>query len=292
MELLVSLLDPSDLDIYQKSGVTGIILAEKQFSLASPKHFSKNEIKAITALASSKQLAVYLLVNRMMFDSDLRALKDWLSLLKEIKVTGIYFADLAVLTLAQKLEMTELLIYAPGAPLVNSFDAQVFLDTGIKAVELANEITLDEKLKIAQILPRQVATILHGHLIMSTSKRPLLSNYFSEIKKDYSVVDNYQLSLIEATRDRKMPIYENEHGTIIYQAEVLQSFQEINLLLEAGLEIFRIDAMFLSKSDLMLALKYYQKALSGEIIQLSEIKSQFEKELGHGYYYQASNLVK
>lgn len=292
MELLVSLLDQSDLDIYQKSGVTGIILAEKQFSLASPKYFSKNEIKTITALASSKQLAIHLLVNRMMFDADLDALKDWLRFLKEIKVTGIYFADLAVLTLAQKLKMTELLIYAPGAPLVNSFDAKVFLETGIKAVELANEITLEEKLEIARILPKQLATVIHGHLIMSTSKRPLLSNYFSEIKKDYSVIDNYQLSLIEATRDRKMPIYENEHGTVIYQAEVLQSFQELNLLLDAGLEIFRIDAMFLSKSDLMLALKYYQKALSGIKIQLSEINSQFEKELGHGYYYQASNLVK
>ena len=290
MELLVSLLDIKDLMIYKEYGVTGIVLADKQFSLASPVYFNKDEIKEIVALAFKENLSTYILVNKMMFDEDLNDLEKYLMFLKDINISGIYFADMAVLTLAKKLKMEKLLVFAPRAPLTNSYDGKVYLDEGIKAVELADEITLKERLMIGKLLPNQLSVLIHGHLIMSFSRRLLLTNYFSEIKKDQLIQDNYDLSLIEETRDRKMPIYENDNGTVIYQAEVTASFNELLLMLDGGINIFRIDAMFLSKDDLFLALKLYQKVLKREEINLNEVK--FEKELSSGYYYIETNLVK
>ncbi len=292
MDLIVSLLQLTDLSDYQQAGVTSIVVAERQYALASPVYYSLAEIKAVTLAATKLGIKTYVLVNRMFFDEDLAGLKDYLKYLKELKVAGIYFADLAVLTLAQELDLVDVLIYAPRAPLTNTLDAKLYLDLGLKAVELADEITLAERLVMAQALPNQLTMVIHGHLLMSFSRRPLLSNYLAEINKTHPVIDRYTLILEESTRPQKMPVYENEHGTLVYQAEILQSFAEIATLAQHQLTSWRIDGMFLSREHVLKAIKLYGALIKPEITYQPELLTEFKEPLGSGYYYLETNLVK
>lgn len=222
-----------------------IVVAPDQFAIANDHTFSNKQIEGLVRLCKNKDIKIYVLVNKMMFDEDLEALKKHLSWLKDLDVDGIYFADLAVYMLAQDLGIKEKLIYAPGMTVVNSEDVAEYTRLGIGGLELANELTLEEKIQIAHNNPHQVGIVISGYLLMSYSKRKVLSNYFREIKKDVNLEENYDLRLKERTRDGHMPVYEDAEGSYIYSEYVFHSFKVMKTLLEAPFKYFRIDGIFL-----------------------------------------------
>lgn len=247
-----------DLDQYQS-----IVIAPDQFAIANDHTFSNKQIEGLRRLCKNKNINMYVLVNKMMFDEDLEALQQHLQWLKTLEVSGIYFADLAVYMIAESLDMKDLLIYAPGMTVVNSEDVKEYVDLGIAGLELANELTLQEKLEIAHNNPHKVGVVIGGYLLMSYSKRKVLSNYFREIKKDVILEDNYDLRLKERTRDGHMPIYEDNNGSYIYSEYVFHSFKVMKQLLEAPFKYFRIDGIFLDKQLIEDLLDAYEAQVVG-----------------------------
>lgn len=241
-----------------------IVLATNKFSSANDHTFSKKELESIIVEAKKHKIKTYVLCNKMIFDSEVSDLESYLSYLKSLNVSGIYFSDMAVFMVAKSLNMHDLLIYAPGMTIVNSLDVKEYLSLGIQAVELANEITLDEKIKIANNNPNQVGIIISGYMLMSYSKRLALSNYFNEVNLDVKVKDNYNLALIEANRQGKMPIYEDENGTYIYSEYILDSLEFMQQLLEVDFKYFRIDGIFLDKTMIYDLYKTYADRLTNQ----------------------------
>ncbi len=225
-----------------------IVIALEQFSIAHDFAFSNIEAKKITEAAKAVSTKVYVLCNKMIFDEEVKDLTKNLEFIKTLEVDGIYFGDIAVFMVARQLEMEHLLIYAPGMTIVNSFDVKEYLDLNIQAVELANEITLKEKIEIAKNNPNKVGVVISGYMLMSYSKRLALTNYFKEINKPANLRNNFDLRLLESTRKGLMPIYEDDTGTYIYSEYILDSFEYIKQLLAADFKYFRIDGIFLDKS--------------------------------------------
>ena len=56
---------------------------------------------------------MYVLVNRIFVEEELERLRDFLKLLKELDVEGIYYGDEGVLYEAARLDMKDRLIYNP-----------------------------------------------------------------------------------------------------------------------------------------------------------------------------------
>lgn len=225
-----------------------IVIALEKFSIAHDFAFSNIEAKKITEAAKAVSTKVYVLCNKMIFDEEVKDLTKNLEFIKTLEVDGIYFGDIAVFMVARQLEMEHLLIYAPGMTIVNSFDVKEYLDLNIQAVELANEITLKEKIEIAKNNPNKVGVVISGYMLMSYSKRLALTNYFKEINKPANLRNNFDLRLLESTRKGLMPIYEDDTGTYIYSEYILDSFEYIKQLLAADFKYFRIDGIFLDKS--------------------------------------------
>lgn len=239
-----------------------IILAIEDFSIGNDHTFSKIEVEYILNKAKSLNVKVNVLVNKMIFDNEIKALEKTLSWLKDLEVDGIFFADMAVFMLGKKLDIKHLLIFAPGMTIVNSEDVREYLALGIQSIELANEITLEEKIKIANNNPKQVGVVISGYMLMSYSKRLALSNYFNEINKNQAITNNYNLSLIEATRENKMPIYQDSEGTYIYSEYILDSFKFIKDLMESKFKYFRIDGIFLDEKMILDIYKTYTESIN------------------------------
>ncbi len=247
-----------DLDKYES-----IVVAPDRFAIANDHSFSNKQIEGLCRLCKSKGVKIYVLVNKMMFDEDLEDLFTHLEWIKELGVNGIYFADLAVYMIAKDLEIENKLIYSPGMTVVNSEDVKEYLELNIMGLELANELTLDEKLLIAYNNPNKVGVVISGYLLMSYSKRKVLSNYFREINKELNLDQNYDLRLKERTRDGLMPVYEDEHGSYIYSEYVFHSYNVMDQLLKAPFKYFRIDGIFLSKDLIEDLLDAYEAQVLG-----------------------------
>ncbi len=224
-----------------------VVVAIEKFSIAHDHALTNIELIQLSMAAKASNTKINVLLNKMIFDEDVKDLKKTLEFLKSLAVDGILFSDMAVFMLARDLGIEHLLIYAPGMTVVNSLDVKEYLDLNIQAVELANEITLEEKIEIAKNNPGKVGIVISGYLLMSFSKRLALSNYFEEINKDVDVFNNYNLKLKEATRDGLMPTYQSSEGTYIYSEYILDSFKYIKDLMSVDFKYFRIDGIFLSQ---------------------------------------------
>lgn len=294
-EFIVSPYQKEDIKRYKEAGASIILLAERKFSVQAASYFKKEDFLNLIQEAHQLGMKAFVLCNRMIFDEDFTELRNYLTYLNEVRIDGIYYIDLAVYMMAKELGMEDKLIYVPGATITNSKDALVYLNQGIKMVELANELTLDEKVEIISILKEKCEVIIHGRLVMSYSKRQLLSNYLEEIEVDRNVKDKTSLYIIEETRDSHMPIIEDSFGTHIYSGYTLNSFQEIQGLVEAGLEYLRIDSIFYDSEYVCDILQAYQAILKGDdsVTVEDEFRKKYSDDiLETGFYYQKTNLVK
>lgn len=269
-----------------------LLVSTREFSMASDCLLSKQEIEALMRSCDND---IYLACNQMMFDEDLNALRKHLEWAKAQNFKGIYFADMAVYMLAEELNIKELLIYAPGMTLVNHEDVSIYLGLGIQGVELANELTLAEKSQIMRAHPNQVGVVIGGYLNTSVSKRMFLTNYFNQIEKEVDVKENTNLTLIEDTREGKMPIYEDQHGTYIYSEYILDSFEFIQELVASDVGLMRVDSIFMDVDIVNDLLAGYDAVLAGK--NAKTVRDEFINKYPAlpfeiGFYDTETNLVK
>lgn len=108
-------------------------------------------------------------------------------------------------------------------------------------------------------------------------------------KKDWQAVGNKNLTLIEKSRSAKMPVYEDETGTLIYSDDVLDSFNFIDELLKASPFALLVEGSFADIEMQAEAVKAYSRILAGEDAKIigAEYQEKFREEpFDSGYYEQ------
>jgi len=292
---ITSLFCVEDLVEMKESGVDTVVVGGTSFSVGATLKLELNDLRECVKKVHELMMGVYVLCNAMVFDEDIELLRDYLLELKEMGVDGIYYADVSVYMIAKEIAVIDKLIFAPGFILVNTPDIELYLKQGIQQVELSNELTLEEKIEISKSFENQIQMVVHGYLMMSYSRRELLSNYFDEVGIGLEVKDCLAYYLVEETRENPMPIMEVEKGTLIYSPYILESFDEIKRLHESGVNHFRIEGLFLDKESVIDLIKAYQSILAG--MDAEKVKRDFKEKYPFvyqesGFYYQKTNMVK
>lgn len=287
----------NDLKPLKEAGADGVVIGTPFFSARPAAVFSFEELEALRKKTQTLNLLMFVLVNRMFTEEELDRLTDYLKILKELQVDGIYFCDEGVLQIAKSLQMADRLIYQPDTLLTNSCDVNFYLDEGLKLVTLAKEITLEEMCAIAkQTDGSRIEVIVHGRENMMHSKRRLLSSYMEHIHAKEPVFGKRTLYLREETRDDHFPILEDELGTHVFTGFTLAAFAEIKRLADAGIAYFRIDGIFHDLAYLCEAVRLYRAVLNGEA-DGAEVFAGYEKRYADdhvttGFLYQRTGLHK
>lgn len=293
MRFITTLSDIKNLALFQEAD--GILVGEKKFSCRMPAYFSRSELIRISYECHNIQLKCYLNVNRFINEADLSQLREYLEWVTATDIDGLYFNDLAVKTIADQIDLNCELIYAPEATLTNTEDIRLFNSLGIDRGLLAKEITLEEVLTIANALPGKVELFGFGHLPMSLSKRPLVSNYLKYIHGDVSVSKNRTLTLKEEKRSYFYPVLEESEATSVFTDPIMNCFMEIPTLKRSGLNAIHLDGLFLRDELIAEVLGHYRS-----IETIEQAKQHFqtfitahpEYSLDSGYFYKKTNLTK
>ena len=104
----------------------------------------------INELKEMNRENIFISLNKNMFNSDLSFLEETLIELNKLKVKGVLFYDLAVLSITKRLNLDLNLIWA-GDFLTTSYKACEFYEKeGVKGVALSNVLTKDEIIEIAK----------------------------------------------------------------------------------------------------------------------------------------------
>jgi len=224
---------------------------------------------------------VYLNIDRIIHENELEDLESFMERFKDC--LGFYYSDMAVFTIAEKLDIVEKLIYNPGTLVTSVMDAEFYLGLGIKRVCLSKEITLEEILEFSH-LGNKVEIIAHGKLNMFYSKRKLLTNYFDFLKQDVVKVG----VLEEEIRDEHYPIIEDDHGTNIFHEKSVNSFKEFDKIKQFTL---RVDGYLLDQFDYVIEL--YERLYNGDNADTvyNEYTSKYD-DVNSGYYYKETLYKK
>ena len=257
-------------------------------------HFSHTTIPHTQSLDEFRELieavgdaSWYIEINGYIEDTQLSALKETLKVFDLFKPKGILFADFAVYEILNEIGFRGEKIFAPETILTSSADIGFYLNYVDRCV-LAKELTLDEICEIASKYPDKVDVFGLGYALMSVSKRPLVQNYFNEIKRDDKVLNRTDMLMQEEKRPEWMPILEEHLATSTYMPHITYSKKEMPYFKEANVSHLYCDSLFIEDDD-FIALVEDMMGYKSDI----DIETIKEKNLlGEAYYYRKTNLLK
>lgn len=286
----------ADIKKYHDAGIDTFLFALPFFSARPAGVFTNEQIEEGTKLLHELNMKSAFQLTRFFTESECEACKEELKILKAINVDQIYFTDCAVLQLADELDMKEKLVYNPDTLITNAADAQFYLDQGLQGVTLSKEITKEEMISIATQVSGNLEVIIHGRLNMMHSKRRLLTSYYEFLGRTFDLENAHDLYLMEENRDEHMPIIEDELGTHVFTGFTLCSFNEVNELVQAGIQTLRIESLFLSSDEVAQIARDYRDVLenkkSGAELFDTYQKQYPQQNISTGFMYKKTSTVK
>lgn len=200
-ELLAPAGDLERLKVALLYGADAVYIGGKVFGLrANAINFSSEEIKEAVAFAHSLNKKVYVTVNIVLHNKEIKFLLDYLKELESLKVDAIIASDLAVISLA--LEKTNLEVHVSTQQSTLNCESVKFLkDLGVKRVVLGREVSKQEIIDI-QKMGLDIEIFIHGAMCASYSGRCVLSNYLTNrdanrggcsqiCRWDFDLLDSY-----------------------------------------------------------------------------------------------------
>ncbi len=185
---------------------------------------------------------------------------------------------------------------------VNYAAVKFWQSLGVKRVILSRELSLDEVAEIKQQCPDiEIEVFVHGALCIAYSGRCLLSGYFNHRDPNQGTCTNAcrwgykvheaemqetgdiqkvkpapqigigetseKLVLLEENQrpGEYMPMYEDEHGTYIFNSKDLRAIQHVEKLIEIGVDCLKIEGRTKSHFYAARTAQVYRKAIDDAI---------------------------
>lgn len=244
-------------------------------------------MKGVSPAAQCPEFPYGAEISRLFRESELDEVSKMLAQPLIQNAAYVWFNDLCVLSDASG-KLRRRLIYKPEFTVVSAADAGFWCSSGIAGVSISPLLTIHETEELLRRVP-EAEVMIHGHCLMSASGRKLLSEYADRCSMANGAAHSFALK--ETTRSERFAVRETGTDTLIYTDYVLESFEELPRLLQAGGHRFLIDGSFLDEEELLDALKIYQALIRNadcrkEIAEFRAGRTGYAK----GYYEQETIL--
>lgn len=247
-EILAPAGDPEKLRFAVDYGADAVYLAGKAYGMRSASdNFSREEIKEAVQWCHARGVQVYVTVNTLPREPELRMLPDYLAFLDECGVDALILADLGVLSLAKKYAPHCKIHISTQTSIVNSEAARMWHSLGASRVVLARELSLEEIRSIREHTPPELEleTFVHGSMCMAYSGRCVLSNYLASRDANHGACAQpcrWKYQVVEEYRPGEyMPVVEDEKGVYIFNSKDMNLLPYIDQLAQAGICSFKIE---------------------------------------------------
>lgn len=159
-------------------GADAVYFGGKEYSLrANAKNFSREEMTEAVKFAHDNGKLVYVTVNIVFHNADLKGLEEYLNFLASIKVDAIITSDMAVISLVKEHDIDLEVHISTQASILNYESALFYKEMGATRVVLAREAHESDILRIKEETGLEIECFVHGAMCTSISGRCVLSNY-------------------------------------------------------------------------------------------------------------------
>ncbi|UQD52840.1 U32 family peptidase [Bacillus methanolicus] len=277
-ELLVTPTSVNDIIPLAEAGADAFVVGEQRYGLRLAGEFSREDVKKAIELAHSKKKKVYVSMNAIFHNDKVDELNDYVRFLKEANADAIIFGDPAVLMAVRETAPDMKLHWNTETTATNWYTCNYWGRKGAKRAVLAREINMDAIIEIKEHAEVEIEVQVHGMTAMFQSKRSLIGNYFEYQGKVMEIENRKQeknMFLYDKERDNKYPIFEDENGTHIMSPNDICIIDELQDLIAAGIDSFKIDGILKTPDYIIEVTKLYRKAIdlcAEDVDQYEEVK--------------------
>lgn len=253
----------------------------QDYSVNFPYYVSLKELKELLPTLKEKKKEVFVSLNKNFHHEELEGLKQLLCELKTLDIDGIFYYDVALVTLKKEGMIPFPLIWSQEHLTTNYDTCNFWKEQGVDMALLSGEITLDEILEIRKNTTMKLIVPIFGYLPMFVSKRHLVKNY----------LEKFQLPEKEGTyfikkEGNTYPIIDHKYATEVYSASILNGLTESILLNEAGIDYGLITSFMIETEDMVTILKRFHEVKKETAPKLEEeIDLLLERPTDKGFFY-------
>ena len=247
-------------------GADAVYMGGKAFGLrAFSDNFNDEELKEGIDFAHSLQKKAYVTVNIFPHNEDLLALPDYIKYLYDNHVDAVIVADLGVYRIAREVAPKLPIHISTQANNTNWSSVLCWQELGVRRVVLARELSLEEIGQIRDKVDIELEAFVHGAMCISYSGRCLMSNYFTHRDANRGQCAQscrWKFHVVEEKRPGEyFPVMEDERGTYIFNSKDLCLLPHIPVLIQSGLNSFKIEGRMKSVHYVATVIKVYRDAI-------------------------------
>ncbi|MGI6656689.1 MAG: peptidase U32 family protein [Desulfobulbus sp.] len=247
-------------------GADAVYLGGKRFSLrAHSANFDEEGLREAIATAHARRVRVYVTVNIFAHNRDFTGLSDYLRLLADAGADGLIVTDPGILETARRTVPDMPLHLSTQANVTNALSARFWSDQGVRRLNLARELGLEEIRAIRNTVQAELEVFVHGALCISYSGRCLLSHYLTgrnANQGDCAHPCRYRYTVMEEKRPGQyFPVEEDERGSYIFSSRDLCLLHRLPQLIEAGIDAIKIEGRMKSMGYVGAVVRLYRLAL-------------------------------
>lgn len=204
-------------------GADACYIGGRNYSLrANAKNFSIEEIQEAVKYAHNLNKKVYVTVNIVFHNEDIKGIKEYLMALSEAKVDAIIVSDPLIIDIINDNNINLKVHISTQASTLNYEAVSFWKSQGVERVVLAREMSKNEIKEIIDKTGMEIETFVHGAMCSSYSGRCVLSNYFT--KRDANRGGCAQICRWE------FPLYDKNNNKIESETKFTASSKDLMML--------------------------------------------------------------
>lgn len=278
-ELLAPAGDLERLKIAIKYGADAVYVGGIDFSLrANATNFTFDDLKEGVAFAHQYGKKVYVTVNIVLHNEEVKDLINYLKKLEELEVDAIIVSDPAIIKCAR--ENTNLEIHlSTQQSCLNVESAKFFKDEKVSRIVLAREVTKEDIKEIIDNVDVEIECFIHGAMCASYSGRCVLSNFLTARDSNRggcSQICRWDFDL----KDSNSNYYKGDKP-FTFCTKDLSMMKHINEMIDSGISSFKIEGRMRSVYYIATIVSIYRKVIDEYCSNPDtfEYNSEYEKVL-------------
>lgn len=261
-----------------ESGADAIYLGGKVFNArAHAANFGIDELREAVRLAHILDVSVYVTVNILIGDTELKDLEQYIKDLDSIGVDAIIVQDLAVAEIAKRVAPN---IHLHGSTQMTAatLDAVRFYESlGFTRVVLARELSLKEIQHICKHCKAEIEVFVHGALCVCYSGQCLMSSFIGGRSGNRGACAQpcrLPYELLDSKGESVLP----KHEAYLLSPKDLNYSEHMNELVAAGVTSFKVEGRMKKVSYVRQVIGTYR-----EIFDEASIHENQRKALASGF---------
>lgn len=247
-------------------GADAVYMGDSRFSLRGKAgNFQYEELRDAVAYAHARNVRAYVTANIFAHNRDLIAIEEHARLLKDIMPDAVIVSDPGIFSIFRKIAPEIDIHISTQANITNSETARFWEDLGARRIILARELSLEEIREIREKTRVELEVFVHGSICISYSGRCYISSFLASRSANTGECTNscrWNYTLMEEKRKGEyLPVFEDDRGTYIMSSRDLCMIEHLPLLLEAGIDSFKIEGRMKGINYVAGVVKSYRQAV-------------------------------